>query len=186
MRKIEDILKLVSEFLNENGIEYVIVGGMAVLFYGNPRTTMDIDYVIQIFDKDIPVLVTFLQENGFFADEYDMRLALEEKSHCTVEDKETMFRLDIKGIYGDIDERALRNKKKVEMDNSVIFIASPEDTIANKLLFSREQDIKDALGIYTRQCDSLNMEYLESICKKIKVYDALLDLRKMFEKYKRK
>jgi hypothetical protein len=58
LRKIEDILKLVSEFLNENGIEYVIVGGMAVLFYGNPRTTMDIDYVIQIVDKDIPVLVT--------------------------------------------------------------------------------------------------------------------------------
>lgn len=186
MRKIEDILKLVSEFLNENGIEYVIVGGMAVLFYGNPRTTMDIDYVIQIVDKDIPVLVTFLQENGFFADEYDMRLALEEKSHCTVEDKGTMFRLDIKGIYGEMDERALRNRKKVKIDNSVIFIASPEDTIANKLLFSREQDIKDALGIYTRQYDSLNMDYLESICKKIRVYDALLDLRKMFEKYKGK
>ncbi len=74
----------------------------------------------------IPVLVKFLQENGFFA----------------------------------------------------------EDTIANKLLFSREQDIKDALGIYTRQYNSLNMEYLDSICKKIRVYDALLDLRKMFEKYK--
>jgi len=184
LRTIEDILKLVSDFLNENGIEYVIVGGMAVLFYGNPRTTMDIDYVIQITDKDIPVLVKFLKENGFFADEYDMRKALDEKSHCTVEDKGTMFRLDIKGIYGEMDERALRNKKKVKIDNSMIFIASPEDTIANKLLFSREQDIKDALGIYTRQYDSLNMEYLESICKKIRVYDALLDLRKMFEKHK--
>lgn len=97
-----------------------------------------------------------------------------------------MFRLDIKGIYGEMEERALRNKKKVKIDNSMIFIASPEDIIANKLLFSREQDIKDALGIYTRQYDSLNMEYLESICKKIRVYDALIDLRKIFEKYKGK
>ena len=181
MRKIEEILTLVCNFLNENRIEYVIVGGMAVLFYGNPRTTLDIDYVIQLSDKDIPALVKFLKDNGFFADEYDMQAALEEKSHCTVEDKETMFRLDIKGVYSEMDERALRNKKKTELDGTVIYIASPEDTIANKLLFSREQDFKDALGIYARQHDTLDMEYLKSICKKIGVYDDFLDLRKRYE-----
>lgn len=181
MRKIEEILKLVCNFLNESNVEYVIVGGMAVLFYGNPRTTMDIDYVIQLTDKDIPILVKFLQENGFYADEYDMRAALEEKSHCTVEDKETMFRLDIKGIYSEMDERVLRNKKRIELNGITIYIASPEDTIANKLLFSREQDIKDALGIYARQYNILKMEYLTDICKKIGVYDTLLDLKKRYE-----
>lgn len=181
MRKIEEILTLVCNFLNESSIEYVIVGGMAVLFYGSPRTTMDIDYIIQLKDRDIPGLVKFFQDNGFFADEYDMRAAFEEKSHCTVEDKETMFRLDIKGVYSEMEERALRNKKKTELDGTVIYIASPEDTIANKLLFSREQDFKDALGIYVRQQDNLDMEYLTYICKKIGVYDALLDLRKRYE-----
>ncbi len=57
MRKIEEILTLVCNFLNENRVEYVIVGGMAVLFYGNPRTTLDVDYVIQLSDKNIPALV---------------------------------------------------------------------------------------------------------------------------------
>ncbi len=184
MRKIEEILTLVCDFLNENRIEYVIVGGMAVLFYGNPRTTLDVDYVIQLSDKNIPVLVKFLQNNGFFADEYDMRAALEEKSHCTVEDKETMFRLDIKGAYSEMDERVLKNKKKLKFDNTVIYIASPEDTIANKLLFSREQDIKDALGIFVRQYNILNMGYLTDICKKIGVYNILLDLKKRYEAYK--
>ncbi len=181
MRKIEEILTLVCNFLNENRVEYVIVGGMAVLFYGNPRTTLDVDYVIQLSDKNIPALVKFLQDNGFFADEYDMRAALEEKSHCTVEDKETMFRLDIKGVYSEMDERVLRNKKKLKFDDTVIYIASPEDTIANKLLFSREQDIKDALGIYVRQYNVLNMEYLTDVCKKIGVYNTLLDLKKRYE-----
>jgi hypothetical protein len=82
MRTIEEILKLVCSFLNENNMDYVIVGGFAVLFYGNPRTTMDIDYVMQLGDEDIPVLIKFLQENGFFADEHDMRAALKESSHC--------------------------------------------------------------------------------------------------------
>jgi hypothetical protein len=64
MRTIEQILDIVCDFLNKNSIDYVIVGGFAVLFYGNPRTTMDIDYVIQLEDDNIPVLAKFLQENG--------------------------------------------------------------------------------------------------------------------------
>ncbi|MCX9011338.1 MAG: hypothetical protein OIN66_09465 [Candidatus Methanoperedens sp.] len=186
MRTIEAILKLVCSFLNENNVNYVIVGGFAVLFYGNPRTTMDIDFVIQLADEDIPMLIKFLQENGFYADEYDMRTALKEKSHCTVEDKETMFRLDIKGVYGEMDERVLRNKRRIELYDTAVYIALAEDTIANKLLFGRERDVEDALGIYVRQHDALNMEYLESICKKIGVYDALGDLRKRYEKYERR
>ncbi len=59
--------------------------------------------------------VKFLQDNNFFSDEEDMRAAFSEKSHCTVEDKETMFRLDIKGVYNEMDERVLKNKIKVEV-----------------------------------------------------------------------
>ena len=96
MRTIDEILKVVCIFLDEHEIDYVIVGGFAVLFYGNPRTTMDIDYVIQLVEENIPELIKFLQDNSFHADEYDMRTAIKERSHCTVEDKETMFRLDIR------------------------------------------------------------------------------------------
>lgn len=184
MRTIEQILDLVCEFLNKNSIDYVIVGGFAVLFYGNPRTTMDIDYVIQLEDENIPVLVKFLKENGFHADEYDMRAALKEKSHCTVEDKDTMFRLDIKGVYSEMDERALRNKRKVDLNDIAIWIASPEDTIVNKLVFAREQDIKDALGILVRQYDTLDMDYLEKTTKSIGVNDILKDLKKKYERQK--
>lgn len=183
MRKVEDILKLVCNFLNENKINYAVVGGFAVIFHGNPRTTMDIDYVIQLAEKDIPKLIKFLKENSFHASEDDMRAALREKSHCTIEDKETMFRLDIKGVYNEMDERVLMNKMKIMLDEAAVYIASPEDTIANKLFFAREQDIKDALGIYVRQHEHLNMEYLEAVCKKTGVYDALEDLRKRYEKY---
>jgi hypothetical protein len=184
MRTIEQILDLVCEFLNKNSIDYVIVGGFVVLFYGNPRTTMDIDYVIQLEDENIPVLVKFLKENGFHADEYDMRAALKEKSHCTVEDKETMFRLDIKGVYSEMDERALRNKRKVDLNDIAIWIATPEDTIVNKLVFAREQDIKDALGILVRQYDTLDMDYLEKTTKSIGVNDILKDLKKKYERQK--
>lgn len=184
MRTIDEILKVVCIFLNKHDIDYVIVGGFAVLFYGNPRTTMDIDYIIQLENENIPELIKFLQKNGFHADEYDMRTAIKERSHCTVEDKETMFRLDIKGVYSEMDERALRNKRKVAINDIAIWIASPEDTIANKLVFAREQDILDALGIYVRQYDILDMGYLENTTKRIGVLQALKDLNKKYERQK--
>lgn len=138
--------------------------------------------IMLLADENIPELIKFLQQNGFHADEYDMRAAFKEGSHCTVEDKETMFRLDIKGVYSEMDERALRNKRMVKLDETVVWIASPEDTIVNKLVFAREQDFKDALGIFVRQYDALDVDYLEETAKKNGVYDELRDLRKKYER----
>ena len=42
------------------------------------------------------------------------------------------------------------------------YVASPEDMIANKLVFGSEQDIKDAEGIYVRQFDNLDMDIWRS------------------------
>ncbi len=49
-----------------------------------------------------------------------------------------------------------------------------------------EQDVEDALGEYVRQYDALCMDYLESICKKNGVYDALKNLRMRYGKYERR
>ncbi len=139
---------------------------------------------MRTIEQILDLVCEFLKENGFHADEYDMRAALKEKSHCTVEDKDTMFRLDIKGVYSEMDERALRNKRKVDLNDIAIWIATPEDTIVNKLVFAREQDIKDALGILVREYDTLDMDYLEKTTKSIGVNDILKDLKKKYERQK--
>jgi hypothetical protein len=105
-----------------------------------------------------------------------MRAAFSEKSHCTVEDKETMYRLDIKGMYNEMDERVLKNKVLVEYLGTTIYVASAEDTIANKLLFGREQDINDALGIYVRQKQKLDTNYLDTLCMRLGVHEELKNL----------
>lgn len=177
MKGVETILKLVCKNFNDNDIEYAIVGGFAAIFYGNPRTTMDLDVVMQINEKDIEKVVDFFKENGFFADAGDMIAAFKEHSHCTVEYKETMFRVDIKGVYNERDKRTIRNKLKVNFHGTTIYIASPEDTIINKLIFAREQDLKDAIGIYVRQKGKLNKNYIEEEAKKKGIYDKFLKIK---------
>jgi len=182
MRNIEEILKLVCEFLNEEKVAYVVVGGLAVLFYGIPRTTMDIDLIIEMDTSNTKGFVEFLQGNDFFADEEDIKTAFEEKSHATIEDKTSMIRLDIKGIYGENDMIALKRRRKLNFADFVFYVASPEDIIANKLLFGSEQDVKDAEGIYARQFENMDMAYLEERCKKIEVYEEFLTLKRRVER----
>ena len=182
MRSMNEILKLVCEFLNEEKILYVVVGGLAVLFYGIPRTTMDIDIIIAMDMDETKRFAEFLNENDFFADEEDIKTAFEEKSHATIEDKTSMARLDIKGIYGENDRITLERRSKVSLADFEFYVASPEDTIANKLLFGSEQDVKDAEGIYARQFENLDMAYLEKWCKKLGVYDEFLTMKKRVEK----
>lgn len=180
MRGVEEILKLVCTFLNERKIPYVIIGGFAVMFHGNPRTTMDIDYIVRLSHANMENFVKFLSENGFYASKDDMQAAFNGKSHCSVEDKETMFRLDIKGVYTKVDRRTLENRVGIKYDDTTIYIASAEDTIASKLLFASEQDVSDALGIYVRQ-EGMDADYLEEVCRMVGVYAQLEDLKRHVE-----
>lgn len=183
MRSMDDILQIVCRFLNKEEIGYVIVGGLAVIFYGNPRTTMDADIILQIEEDEMPGFIKFLQGQAFHASIEDMKAAFKEKSHCTIEDKETMIRLDIKGIYNQMDRQTFERKKDFNHKGTKIYIASPEDTIANKLVFGSEQDIRDAEGIYVRQIGKLDMDYLEDVTRKIGVHKDLENLKKKVARY---
>lgn len=182
MRSMNEILKLVCTFLNEEEVEYVVVGGLAVLFYGIPRTTMGIDLIIAVDMAETARFVEFLKANDFFADEKDIEAAFEEKSHATIEDKTSMIRLDIKRIYRENDRITLKRRRKVRLADFEFYVASPEDTIANKLLFGSEQDVKDAEGIYVRQFDNLDKAHLEESCKRLEVYEDFLAMKKRVER----
>ena len=180
MRKVSDVLKDAVSCLNELDIEYVVVGGFAVMYHGRPRATADLDIVAVLDPMCAEKLALGLKERGFFADVKDLKRSLEEKSHCTIEDKETMFRLDIKGVYDDADQRALDNRVLIEWKDMKMYIASAEDTVINKLLWGREQDLEDALSIITRQGDMDN-EYLKNTARDVGVMDLLEALEEKTE-----
>ncbi len=182
-RGIDDILLLVCKFLNKEEIHYVIVGGITVLYYGNPRTTMDIDIILQLSDGNPKKLVAFMRENDFFVSEADLAVAFGEKSHCTIEDKRSMIRLDLKGVYTEADKLTLERRKEVIWHNEPIYITSPEDLIANKLAFGSEQDIKDAEGIWVRQMGELDLRYLGGRCRTLGVREEFEEMEKRVKNY---
>lgn len=51
--------------LNEKGIKYIVVGGIAVNLYGIPRMTYDIDLLLDIEDDNLKKFLTIMKKWGF-------------------------------------------------------------------------------------------------------------------------
>ncbi|MHA1484937.1 MAG: hypothetical protein ACTSPR_06430 [Candidatus Thorarchaeota archaeon] len=55
--------------------------------------------------------------------------------------------------------------------NTTVKLGTAEDTLVNKILFQSEQDLRDALGILSRNREQLDFAYIESTCKMLKILD---------------
>lgn len=57
--------KELEQLLNDQQVEYLLVGGYAVAYYGYPRATGDIDFWLSINSNNARRVVTVLQAFGF-------------------------------------------------------------------------------------------------------------------------
>ena len=53
------------QFLNANAVEYLVVGGYALMAHGHPRYTGDIDFWVDPTQANITKLLTALHQFGF-------------------------------------------------------------------------------------------------------------------------
>src|SRR3954454_3421034 len=51
--------------LNSHGVEYLLIGGYAVVYYGHPRTTADMDVWVAISPENAGRVVAALEAFGF-------------------------------------------------------------------------------------------------------------------------
>jgi predicted nucleotidyltransferase len=142
--------------LNRVGIDYLVVGGLAVNFHGVPRMTYDIDIMVLLESENIFKLVTKLNQWGYKPKiPIDPRdLADETKRNSWVHDKgmkalnfysETLpigeidIVIDAPIPYEELRSRAIR----VELQDEKIPTVSIHDLIELKLRAGRKQDLAD-------------------------------------------
>jgi len=161
---LEKFAKKVIIALNESEIDYVIIGGFAAIVYGRPRTTMDIDIIINLEPENrfaIKKLVNILSKYDLETYERDIMMALNEKSHFSIFDKATPLRIDAKGIYRKLDRIALVNRRKIKVFGIEAWFEAPEDLIVAKLAYGSQQDIEDVIAVLVNLKDQIDLEYLK-------------------------
>lgn len=58
-----NVLRTVTDFLEERGTRYAVIGGVAIAMYGLPRTTLDLDLVVDTAVQED--LVRWLESIGY-------------------------------------------------------------------------------------------------------------------------
>ena len=178
MRDLEGVVKDACAVFSSLRIRYVIVGGVTVNLLGRARSTFDVDAIADNTPLDAERLVTAFKERGFDASRKEIEEALRERSHFSIHDKKSVYRIDCKGAYTINEKRALSERKRLRVANTFIFVDSPENLIVTKLLFGSDQDILDAESVYARQRPNLNLRRIAARARALGVSKEWNALRK--------
>lgn len=176
MTWIQDSVELSQQLHSifaELGIDYYVTGGVAAATYGEPRTTMDLDLVINVHGAALYPLVTALEAANFYVpgveDAVSGRLQALQITH-----QETIARADL--VIASCEEwDAVKFERRQLI--SEIYLASPEDVILNKLRWRRrslsEKQWRDVLGVLKVQGASLDFEYLNEWASRLELSEDL-------------
>jgi len=177
-RSFVAVVKAAERSLRTARIDHVFVGALAVAAFGVPRTTADVDVIVDYREEDAPRLAESFLRNGFQVSEEDLRDARAEGAHCTVHDTRSEFRLDVAPAARTGAKDAIRHSVRVRWRNTTLPIADPEHTIVMKLVYGSDQDAEDALGIFVRQRGRLKTRRMREFASRHGVLRALRELER--------
>ena len=52
-----DLLRIISERLDAAGLPFMLTGSFALSYYGKPRMTRDLDFVVALIAHDVAALI---------------------------------------------------------------------------------------------------------------------------------
>jgi hypothetical protein len=180
----QELLTRVVEVLDRVGIEYMLTGSIVSSFQGNPRSTHDIDVVVQLPSSDVPALLAAFPGPRFYLDEVSVRQAIARRDMFNLLDADTGYKVDFWLLTDQPFDRERFARKTAEViDGLSVRISRPEDTILMKLKWSgdsggSEKQFIDARDVYELQFPLLDQAYLDQWARQLAVEPALERLRR--------
>ena len=164
---VEDLLRRVVDALATAEVPFMIAGSFASTVHGLPRTTQDLDLVIDPPDRAaVDRLLSALDPLAYYADVDAAHDAFLRRSMFNVIDHASGWKVDLiirKNRAFSREEFARRVPMKLlEVD---VFVASAEDTIVAKLEWSKlggrsERQLRDVAGIVATLGPALDLVYV--------------------------
>lgn len=160
---IGGLLGVIVGLLDDAAIPYMVVGSFASSLHGEPRSTFDLDIVI---DPDRARLDAFLAAvpDRFYLDADVARDAFARRSMFNMIDQDSGWKIDLivrKDRAFSRGEMSRRQRSTIE--GTEVFVASAEDVVLSKLEWAKEgessrqlDDVRRLLKVQT----SLDTEYL--------------------------
>ena len=153
-----DLLCRVSDAFERNKIDFILLGGMGVSVWSEPRLTKDCDIVVRVRKSSQSTLKAALVDAGARVTALEMRLLF----------GRPFMRLQINGTKLDVhrclsphDRAAFENSVGVQFEGRTVRVASAEDLVLYKLQAWRPQDRLDITKLLA-DVKGVKRAYIES------------------------
>ena len=170
--------KIAGAFKREN-IPYMIIGGQAVLLYGSPRLTRDIDITIGIDTDQFPLVEKLCQKLKLKMLPQDPQRFAQETHVLPVEETILKVRVDFIFSFTPYERQAMKRAKKVLIDGYSAKFASVEDIVVHKILAGRAIDLEDVKNILLKN-RKIDFKYIKQWLSE---FDQLAEQKGILRKF---
>jgi hypothetical protein len=162
-------------------IPYMVVGGFAAIFYGEPRLTIDVDIIVDMNLAHIAPFVASFPLPDYYVSQEGVRDSIERCYPFNVIHPSTGAKIDLVPMRREdlLVRVAFQHRQRLDYDqagHSAMFI-TPEDIIVAKLAAFRatrsEKHLNDARGVLIIQWDKLDMVSIDQGARSIGMRDQL-------------
>jgi hypothetical protein len=158
----------------------MLTGSMASNFWGIPRTTHDLDFVLS-FDMDRAEALVAAFEDDYALEAVSVRNAFRAPHMFNAIDRRSALKVDFWLLRRvPFEEQMFARRLRVSLFGEPAWIATAEDTVLHKLYWNgitpSERQIGDAAGIVAVQGVELDREYLEQGASELGVAEVLRQL----------
>ena len=157
-----DIVRDVSERLEQGGLAYMLTGSMAMNYYAQPRMTRDIDIVVALTPQDTDTVVRLFTPE-YYVSRDAVSNSISHESLFNLIHQESVIKVDCIVRKNTPYRRAeFERRQRITIEDFSTWITSKEDLIISKLWWARdshsEQQLRDVKNLAHTGCDA---DYIE-------------------------
>jgi hypothetical protein len=173
---ISEVLQKITTALDQNNIAYMLTGSFASAYYGTPRSTQDIDLVVEATPAQLRSLVQSLPGDQYYSDLDAALQAHKAESMFNVIDLSTGWKIDlIIRKSRPFSREEFHRRVRVNLQGVSLFVASMEDTAIAKLEWSKlaqsQRQIEDVAAILRARQETLDRSYVEKWTSELHLED---------------
>ena len=160
----------------------MLTGSLASSYYGEPRSTQDVDVVAAVGTPEVRSLSRGFSEAGYYVSEPAALEAVRSESQFNVIDGRGGWKVDIMVLKSRAFSRSeFDRRREIEYGDLRLSIVSPEDLILAKLEWAKlgesELEFRDAARILMVQGEALDLGYIEEWIDELGVAESWRRLR---------
>ncbi len=176
-----DVLRLIAARLDGAGVQYMLTGSVAAGWYGQPRTTRDIDLVALLYPAHADVLAAALSDEFECAADI-MREAITRGRPFTIFHRASIHKIDVVVRHdNEYEIEKFERRTRKDVDGQPVWVIAAEDLILSTLVWAKqspsELQLRDVQAMITVQ-QHLDWAYIDRWALKLTVTSMLKTMRR--------